>query len=42
LGSLYPQDQVAGVQDRLNNVGDYCDSSDGIVGQLTSRALRNF
>jgi len=42
IGHLDPVETATGVQARLNNLGFYCGAVDGIVGPMTSDALREF
>ena len=42
LGSLDPFDKVSGVQARLNNLGFFCGTVDGVAGPRTQKALRSF
>lgn len=42
FGHLDPTDTVSGVQERLCNLGFDCDSIDGVVGEKTRAAIRDF
>jgi len=42
IGHMDPVDQPTGVQQRLNNLGFPCGQVDGLIGELTRRAIREF
>ncbi len=42
VGQLDPAARLSGIQQRLDNLGFYCGSCDGILGPLTQSALRRF
>ena len=42
LGGVDPIDQVSGVQGRLNNLGFDCGKIDGICGEHTRAAIREY
>jgi len=42
LGAIDPIDTLTGVQERLNNLGYDCGEEDGMLGEETERALRDF
>lgn len=42
FGHMNPTEDLAGVQQRLNNLGYFCGTADGRLGPRTARALRAF
>jgi hypothetical protein len=42
LGHLDPVEELSGVQARLNNLGFYCGSVDGVYGSRTKNAIAQF